>query len=134
MFGFKRSSKPKRKSGKSPTRLSINNNQSAEPKMLYNIPSVSQIAPLPQNKSHGILPVLSLDGRDAPNLMPLEPSDPDLANDHETTSNNNESNRQPVGDRYQIEMNRLASLPSLSFATLGSFSIKSLFSLLFMRV
>lgn len=98
MFGFKRTSKTKHKSGKSPTRPSMNNTQSAEPKMLYNIPSVSQIAPLPQNKSHGILPVLSLDGRDAPHLMPSETSDPDQPIDHETTNNNNENNRQPVGD------------------------------------
>ncbi|CAF3652491.1 unnamed protein product [Adineta steineri] len=53
-------------------------NTSSETKMLYNVPSVSQIAPLPQNKSHGTLPVLSLDGRDAPNPMQSETSENDL--------------------------------------------------------
>jgi hypothetical protein len=63
MFGFKSSSKTKRKLTKTPA---IQLNPSNEMKILHNIPSVSQIAPLPENRSHGILPILSLDGRDSP--------------------------------------------------------------------
>lgn len=66
-----------------------------ENKPLYNVPSVSQIPSLPQNKSHGILPVLSLDGRDAPNHMQSENSEIDLTT-HNTPSTN-ENGRQPVG-------------------------------------
>jgi len=92
MFGFKHSSKSKRKSSKG-TPIPIN--ASNETKPLYNVPSVSQIAPLPQNKSHGTLPVLSLDGRDAPIIMHSETSETDLTAN--TANSNNESNRQPVG-------------------------------------
>lgn len=65
MFGMKNVSKTKRKLTKTPA---IQMNSSNEPKILHNIPSVSQIAPLPENKSHGILPVLSFDGRDSPDF------------------------------------------------------------------
>ena len=92
MFGFKSSSK-KRKSPKITTTTS---NTSSEPKILHNIPSVSQIAPLPQNKSHGTLPVLSYDGRDAPNALRSETSEGDLTAN--TTTPNTESGRQPVGE------------------------------------
>ncbi|UJR27569.1 hypothetical protein I4U23_008850 [Adineta vaga] len=68
-------------------------NKSNENKILYNVPSVSQIAPLPQNKSHGILPVLSLDGRDAPNPMQSETSENDLTIN--ATTPNTETIRQP---------------------------------------
>ena len=98
MFGFKSSSKGgKRKSSKPSTPPA---NSSNEPKVLYNVPSVSQIAPLPQNKSHGILPVLSLDGRDAPNLILSEASDSDLSAN--APDANSETNRQPVGKRYPL--------------------------------
>jgi len=93
MFGFKSSSKSKRKSPKNPpTPINTSN----ETKVLYNVPSVSQIAPIPQNKSHGTLPVLSLDGRDAPNSLPSETSETDLTSN--TTTSNNENGRQPVGE------------------------------------
>lgn len=76
MFRFKSSSKNKRKGTiPSPTPAVQN---STDAKMLYNIPSVSQIAPLPQNKSHGILPVLSMDGRDTFSSIDL----PDCDNNH----------------------------------------------------
>ncbi|CAF1555536.1 unnamed protein product [Adineta steineri] len=92
MFGFKKSSKSKRKPTKNaPSPI----NTSSETKMLYNVPSVSQIAPLPQNKSHGTLPVLSLDGRDAPNPMQSETSENDLTVN--TTTANSENGLQPVG-------------------------------------
>jgi hypothetical protein len=93
MFGFKGSSKNKRKTPKnSPTPISTSN----ETKPLYNVPSVSQIPSLPQNKSHGILPVLSLDGRDAPNIIQSETSETDLT--LITTVSTNENGRQPVGE------------------------------------
>ncbi|CAF1131133.1 unnamed protein product [Rotaria sordida] len=98
MFGFKTSSKSKRKSNKNPpTPISTSN----ETKHFHYVPSVSQIAPLPQNKSHGILPVLSLDGRDAPILMQSETSETDLTSN--TTTSNNENARQPVGV-YKIRL------------------------------
>jgi hypothetical protein len=86
MFGFKRSTKPKRKLTKSPA---IQANSSIDTKVLYNIPSVSQIAPLPENKSHGILPILSLDGRDMPDIISSDdpsvptPEPTDLPNSHQ---------------------------------------------------
>lgn len=92
MFGFKRSSKSSRKSAKTTPPPMIKSNEN---KILYNVPSVSQIAPLPQNKSHGTLPVLSLDGRDAPNPMQSETSEQDLA--VMATSASEETTRQPVG-------------------------------------
>ena len=93
MFGFKGTSKSKRKTSKnSPTPISTSN----ENKPLYNVPSVSQIPSLPQNKSHGMLPVLSLDGRDAPNPMQSETSETDLSSN--TTTSTNENGRQPVGE------------------------------------
>jgi hypothetical protein len=93
MFGFKSSSKNKRKTPKNPpTPISL----PSENKPLYNVPSVSQIPSLPQNKSHGMLPVLSLDGRDAPNPMQSEASEADLTLN--TTNSTNENGRQPVGD------------------------------------
>ncbi len=93
MFGFKGAGKNKRKSTKNPqSPISTSN----EIKPLYNVPSVSQIAPLPQNQSHSILPVLSLDGRDAPNTMQSETSENDLTSN--ITASNNENNRQPVGE------------------------------------
>jgi len=95
MFGFKNSSKSKRKSSKNTT-TTPTATTSSDTKVLYNVPSVSQIAPLPQNKSHGILPVLSLDGRDAPNIMQSETSENDLTLN--TTTANNENGRQPVGE------------------------------------
>jgi len=52
-----------------------------EVKIIHNIPSVSQIAPLPANRSHGILPVLSLEGRNTVEF---------ISSDDETTD-------QPVG-------------------------------------
>ncbi|CAM4879571.1 unnamed protein product [Rotaria socialis] len=88
MFGFKSSSKNKRKPAKNPTpSLST----SSETKHFPNVPSVSQIAPLPQNKSHSILPVLSLDGRDAPSSIQSEESENDLTSI--TTMPNNENGR-----------------------------------------
>jgi hypothetical protein len=96
MFGFKNSSKSKRKSSKNTTTPPPTITASNETKPIYNVPSVSQIAPLPQNKSHGILPVLSLDGRDAPNIMQSETSESDLT--LHTTTANNENARQPVGE------------------------------------
>jgi hypothetical protein len=92
MFGLKISSKNKRKLTKTPA---IQTNSSHETKVLYNVPSVSQIAPLPQNKSLGTLPVLSLDGRDAPNVMQSETSENDLTLN---ATSNNENGRQPVGE------------------------------------
>ncbi|CAF2419981.1 unnamed protein product [Rotaria sp. Silwood2] len=97
MFGFKSSSKSKRKSNKSPTTPI---NTSNETKHFHYVPSVSQIAPLPQNKSHGILPVLSLDGRDAPSSMPSEASENDLPSNAATS--NSASGRQPVGVYIKI--------------------------------
>ena len=93
MFGFKGTSKSKRKASKNPPApiSPVNEN-----KPLYNVPSVSQIPSLPQNKSHGILPVLSLDGRDAPNSLPPETSETDLIAN--TTTSPNENGRQPVGE------------------------------------
>lgn len=92
MFPFKSSSKNKRKSAKTtPATIHTSN----DPKLLPNVPSVSQIAPLPANKSHSILPVLSLDGRDAPNPMQSEASESDLT--PSITTANSEGTRQPVG-------------------------------------
>ena len=93
MFRFKNSSKHKSKSTKTTTTPITSSN---ETKTLYNVPSVSQIAPLPENKSHGMLPVLSLDGRDAPNPMQSETSENELSPN--TTTSNNENGRQPVGE------------------------------------
>lgn len=93
MFGFKSSNKNKRRLAK--TTATPTNNASNEPKAFHNVPSVSQIAPLPKNKSHGILPVLSLDGRDAPNVMQSESSESDLTAN--ATIQNEEAGRQPVG-------------------------------------
>jgi len=90
MFGLKISSKNKRKLTKIPA---IQTNTSHETKVLYNVPSVSQIAPLPENKSHGILPVLSLDGRDSPDLLSF---DDDLSSKTDKTKNSND--HQPVGE------------------------------------
>ncbi|CAF1170354.1 unnamed protein product [Adineta ricciae] len=98
MFGIKKLSKA-RKSAKTTPPPIIKSNEN---KILYNVPSVSQIAPLPQNKSHGILPVLSLDGRDAPNPMQSETSETDLTAN--ATTSNTETNRQPVGV-YMIFLN-----------------------------
>ena len=95
MFGFKSSSKSKRKAAVTIPLSTVN--ASNEPKMLYNVPSVSQIAPLPQNKSHGTLPVLSLDGRDAPHAMQSETSETDLTSSNGSNANA-ESNHQPVGE------------------------------------
>jgi len=89
MFSFQRSNKTKRKLTKTPA---IQINSPVETKILHNIPSISQIAPLPENKSHGILPVLSLDGRDSPNLTQ---SDVQLSLNTEKTKNSN--GHQPVG-------------------------------------
>ena len=98
MFSFKTSSKNKRKSNKnSPTPITT----STENKPLYNVPSVSQIAPLPQNKSHCTLPVLSLDGRDAPVIMQSDASEPDSLEDSNTSINTN--SRQPVGELLGYE-------------------------------
>ena len=69
MFGIKVSNKNKRKLIKTPA---IQMNSSIEGKILHNVPSVSQIAPLPETKSHGILPVLSFDGRDSPDFINAE--------------------------------------------------------------
>ena len=90
MFGFKRSTKSKRKLTKSPA---IQAHSSIDTKVLYNVPSVSQIAPLPENKSHGILPVLSLDGRDMPDIIS---SDDPSASTAEATDLPN--GHQPVGE------------------------------------
>lgn len=111
MFGFKSSGKSKRKSTKTATPPA---NNSSEPKTLYNVPSVSQIAPLPQNKSHGILPVLSLDGRDAPNLILSEQSDSNLSVN--VSDENGETNRQPVGKTRQRTsvIGLLRAVPKLS--------------------
>lgn len=99
MFSFKTSSKNKRKTNKnSPTPITTT---STENKPLYNIPSVSQIAPLPQNKSHGTLPVLSLDGRDAPVIMQSDASEPDSLEDSNTSTNTN--SRQPVGELLEYK-------------------------------
>ncbi|CAF2089412.1 unnamed protein product [Rotaria magnacalcarata] len=62
---------------------------SSETKHFPNVPSVSQIAPLPQNKSHSILPVLSLDGRDAPSSIQSEESETDLTSIATTPNNEN---------------------------------------------
>jgi hypothetical protein len=93
MFGFKSSSKSKRKSSKTTTTPTTTSN---ETKIIHGVPSVSQIAPLPQNKSHGTLPVLSLDGRDAPNIMQSECSETDLTSS--ISKLNTETARQPVGE------------------------------------
>ncbi len=90
MFRLKSSSRNKRKLTKTPA---IQLNPSDEAKILYNIPSISQIAPLPETKSHGILPVLSLDGRDSPNITQ---SDDQLSLNTEKTKNSN--GHQPVGE------------------------------------
>jgi len=90
MFGFQRSNKTKRKLTKTPA---IQINSPVETKILHNIPSISQIAPLPETKSHGILPVLSLDGRDSPNITQ---SDDQLSLNTEKTKNSN--GHQPVGE------------------------------------
>jgi len=90
MFGLKISSKNKRKLTKTPA---IQTNSSHETKVLYNVPSVSQIAPLPENKSHGILPVLSLDGRDSPILLSF---DDDISLNTDETKNSND--HRPVGE------------------------------------
>jgi hypothetical protein len=82
MFGLKISNKNKRKLIKTPA---------IEGRILHNIPSVSQIAPLPENKSHGILPVLSLDGRDS-----LDSMDTD---DDPSAETGKTKNRQPVGNK-----------------------------------
>ncbi|CAF3749029.1 unnamed protein product [Rotaria socialis] len=110
MFGFKSSSKNKRKPAKNPTpSLST----SSETKHFPNIPSVSQIAPLPQNKSHSILPVLSLDGRDAPSSIQSEESENDLTSI--TTMPNNENGRHSVGVyTYLQDLLILFHLQSLS--------------------
>ena len=96
MFGFKGSSKNKRKTPKNPPAPI---NSSNENKPLYNVPSVSQIPSLPQNKSHGMLPVLSLDGRDAPNGMEAEASEADLTSN--TATSTTENGRQPVGEHFR---------------------------------
>ena len=90
MFGLKSSTKTKRKLIKTPT---IQMNSINDNKILHNIPSVSKIAPLPENKSHGILPVLSLDGRDSSSL---NQSDEDLSTNIEKTNN-----LQPVGKQKE---------------------------------
>ncbi|CAF0858267.1 unnamed protein product [Adineta ricciae] len=90
MFVFKRSNKAKRKLTKSPA---IQTNSSIDSKVLYNIPSVSQIAPIPENKSHGLLPVLSLDGRDTADLIPPDDESPSSAG-----TNDQPNGRQPVGE------------------------------------
>ena len=77
--------------------------------MLYNVPSVSQIAPLPQNKSHGTLPVLSLDGRDAPHAMQSETSETDLTSSNGSNANA-ESDHQPVGEMKSVRCFSLLSL------------------------
>jgi hypothetical protein len=94
MFGFKSSSKNKRKLLK---HAAISTNSSNEPRVLYNIPSVSQIAPLPENKSHGLLPVLSFDGRDEPDPIPSD--DQSLSSTEKT---NDSTTRQSVGEENQI--------------------------------
>jgi hypothetical protein len=88
MSGLKNSSKNKRKLTKTPA-IQMNSN---DVKLLYNIPSVSQIAPLPENKSHGILPVLSLDGRDSPNSIQCD----------DELSSNIEKTNQPVGEKRKF--------------------------------
>jgi len=90
MLGSKILSKNKRKLTKTPA---IQMNSSNETKILHHIPSVSQIAPLPENRSHGILPILSLDGRDSPNFIQC---DDELSSNTEKTNNSN--NHQPVGE------------------------------------
>jgi hypothetical protein len=87
MFGLKSTTKTKRKLIKHPA-IQIN-----ETKILHNIPSVSEIAPLPENKSHGLLPVLSLDGRDSPESIQ---SDDQLLTNTEQTNNSN--GHQSVGE------------------------------------
>ncbi|CAF1493763.1 unnamed protein product [Rotaria sp. Silwood1] len=61
----------------------IHVNSSIETEILHNIPSVSQIAPLPESKSPGILPILSLDRRDSSKSIV---SDSELLQDTETTN------------------------------------------------
>jgi hypothetical protein len=90
MLGSKILSKNKRKLTKTPA---IQINSSSETKILHHIPSVSQIAPLPENRSHGILPILSLDGRDSPNFIQC---DDELSSNTEKANNSN--NHQPVGE------------------------------------
>ncbi|CAF1544211.1 unnamed protein product [Rotaria magnacalcarata] len=83
MFALNKSSKNKRKSNKYPRKQS---NSLNETKILYNIPSVSQIAPLPEVQSHGILPVLSLDRRDSSNTAESDDVfslNTDVSNDHQ---------------------------------------------------
>jgi len=89
MLGSKILSKNKRKLTKTPA---IQVNSSNETKILHHIPSVSQIAPLPENKSHGILPILSLDGRDSPDF--IQCNDELILN---TENIKNSNNHQPVG-------------------------------------
>ena len=92
MFNFKGTSKNKRKTSTKPsTPISPSN----ENKPIFNIPSVSHIPSLPQNKSHGILPVLSRDGRETLHPMESENSETDLTVNNTTSTSEND--RQPVG-------------------------------------
>jgi hypothetical protein len=87
MFGLKSSSKNKRKLTKIPA---IQMNLANDAKILYHVPSISQIAPLPENKSHGNLPILSFDGRDSLDFIPT---------DDELSSNTEKTNHSPrVGE------------------------------------
>ncbi|CAF2649183.1 unnamed protein product [Rotaria sp. Silwood2] len=74
----------------------IHVNSSIETEILRNIPSVSQIAPLPESKSDGILPILSLDRRDSSNSIE---SDNELSLNIEITNTSN--GHEPVGE-YNI--------------------------------
>ncbi len=85
----------------------IQMNSSTEGRILHNIPSVSKIAPLPENKSHGILPVLSLDGRDSPD-------DFMDADDNPSGEIGKSTNRHPVGNRNYSRMSIKFSTKKLS--------------------
>jgi hypothetical protein len=93
MFGLKISNKNKRKLIKTPAIQFMNS--SIEGRILHNVPSVSKIAPLPENRSHGILPVLSLDGRDSPDFINAE--------DDRTSETGETKTHQPVGNKPIFE-------------------------------
>ncbi len=100
MFKFKNSSNSsKRKSSGKGTTTPTNSNTppsgNSEMKIFPNVPSVSQIAPLPENQSHGMLPVLSREGRDEhPPQLPSSENDR-TAN---TTNSNTSNGRLSVGE------------------------------------
>ncbi|CAF0764316.1 unnamed protein product [Didymodactylos carnosus] len=72
-----------------------NKNQDESQKILHNIPSVSQIAPIPTNQSSSVLPILSLDGRDY-----LHANNTNNCNEN-SSAQTNQNHSLPVRDRPQ---------------------------------